>query len=340
MRSRGFYGRVLAILMRHRAWTLLAGGALVACTGVLSSYVGLDFFPSVDAGQMQIHLRAPIGTRLEETERVVQTFEDQIRSIVPPADLESIDDTIGVPTSYNLGFVQSDSVGEADADISVALKPGHKPTIGYMRRIRDEAPRAVPGSTFYFQPASIIDRVLDFGLPAPIDVQIGGRDSAGNLAYARQLRDRVARIPGAVDVRIPQIFDQPALQVAYDRERGARIGLTEATAANNLVTSLSSSTFVAPSFWINPENAVNYFVSVQTPIAAIQSLEDVSTTALGTTGQAVQATLAASPQIPTPASTFGLPPTPTIVDRQPGDVSRDHRFPHSPRRGSARSSNH
>jgi multidrug efflux pump subunit AcrB len=310
-RLRNFYGEVVTVLLGHRALALLGGSLMIGGAVVLAFLVGLDFFPSVDAGLMGVHFRAPIGSRIEETERIVQRFEDEVRRIVPPSELAAIDDNIGVPTSYNLGFVQSESVGESDADISIGLKPGHRPTAEYMRRIRQEVPSAVPGSSFYFQPSNIIDRVLDFGLPAPIDVQIAGHDTDGNLEFARKLRDRVARIAGTADVRIPQVFDQPSLNVDFDRERGARIGLTEQAAANNLVTSLSSSTFVSPSFWVNPENAVNYFVSVQTPLPLIQNVGDITHTALGAPWSASDPANGPSPQTPTPSSTMGLPPSPS-----------------------------
>ncbi len=315
-RLQGLYGEILGVLMGRRGAALGVGAVLVACAIVLGFAIGVDFFPDVDAGQMAIHFRAPTGTRIEETERLVQRFEDEVRSIVPAAELEAIDDTIGVPTSYNLGFVQSDSVGEGDADISISLKPGHKPTAGYMSRIRADVPHILPGSTFYFQPSTIIDRVLNFGLAAPIDVEIEGRDVEGNLEFARKLRDRVARIPGVADARIPQIYDQPALNVAFDRERGARVGLNETSAATNLVTTLSSSTFLSPSFWVNPDNAVNYFVSIQTPITAIRSVNDLMTTALGTPGVSAAATPSLLAQTPTPASTAGLPQSPTVIGNQ------------------------
>ena len=317
-RFRDGYGNLLESIMERRAMILVGFALLLACAAFLPFVVGLDFFPSVDAGQMRVHFRAPIGTRLEETERIVGRFEDEIRRIVPARDLEAIDDTIGVPTSYNLGFVQSDSIGEADADVFVSLKPGHAPTDGYMRRIRGEALRAVPGSTLYFQPANIIDRVLNFGLSAPIDVQIEGRDTARNLEVARDLRDRMSRIVGAADVRIPQVFNQPALAVTFDRERAARIGLTEKDAATDVLTVLSSSTFLSPSFWVNPDNAVNYFVSVQTPITRIDSVGDLMGTALGLPGASPGAQAAApspTPEQPTPASTAGLPASPTTVSQ-------------------------
>jgi multidrug efflux pump subunit AcrB len=308
------YARVLASLMERRGSVLILMGLLVVCAGTLPLIVGLDFFPSVDAGQMRIHFRAPIGTRIEETERIVGQFEDSIRRIVPESDLDSIDDTIGVPTSYNLAFIQSDNVGEADADVFVSLKPGHKPTDGYVRRIRREAPGVVPGSTFYFQPANIIERVLNFGLSAPIDVQIEGRDEKGNLAIARQVREKMQRIAGAADVRIPQVFNQPTLDVRFDRERGARIGVTEQNAAMNLVTVLSSSTFVAPSFWVNPDNAVNYFVSVQQPVQQIHSLGDLMGTSIGLPTQSPGASGApAAPEQPTPTSVMGLPVSTTTA---------------------------
>ena len=311
-RFREAYGRAARAVLGRRVAVLGAFGLLLACAGVLPFLVGLDFFPSVDAGLMLIHFRAPIGTRIEETERLVGKFEDEIRRIVPPKELDLIDDTIGVPTSYNLGFVQTDNIGEADADVYVALSPGHAPTERYMRRIRSEVPRALPGSTFYFQPANITDKVLDFGLSAPLDVQISGHDVAGNLAIARTLRDRVSRIVGASDVRIPQVFDQPMLAIDIDRERAARLGLNVLGVASTLITMVSSSTFISPNFWVNPHNGVNYFVSVQTPIDWINTVGDLMTVPLGL---GALSTSAATPPV-MPGTVQGLPSPPTGTQPQ------------------------
>ena len=286
-RDRGFkrfqdsYARALAAVLAHRAVALSAGGLILCATATLPFVVGLDFFPAVDAGQMRLHFRAPIGTRIEETERLVARLEQRIRDTVPASDLETINSAIGVPVFYNLAFSQTDSTGSQDADILVALKEGHKPTAGYVERLRRELPDAFPGSTLYFQPADIVSQVLNFGLSAPIDVQIEGPDIEASYGIARTLSAKLRAIPGASDVRIPQVLAHPALAIEVDRTRAAQIGITERDVANNLLVTLSSSTLVAPSFWINPKNNVNYAVVVQTPGREVDSMPALLGTPLG-----------------------------------------------------------
>ncbi|HKC61344.1 MAG TPA: efflux RND transporter permease subunit [Myxococcales bacterium] len=275
------YGRVLALVLAHRGMVMGAAGLLLLCTAALPFAVGLDFFPSVDAGQMRLHYRAPIGTRIEETERLVARLEQRIREIVPPEELQTINSMIGIPISYNLAFVQTDNIGSQDADVLIALKPNHRPTEQYMDRIRRELPDEFPGSNLYFQPADIVSQVLNFGLSAPIDVQIEGSNVEQSFGIARELAARIRRIPGATDVRIPQVLAHPALAVDVDRARAAQIGITQRDVANNLLVSLSSSSLVAPSFWINPKNFVNYFVVVQTPLRQIDSVPSLLGMPLG-----------------------------------------------------------
>jgi multidrug efflux pump subunit AcrB len=281
------YGRALEAVLAHRKLVLSGAGLVLACTATLPFVVGLDFFPNVDAGQMRMHFRAPIGTRLEDTERLVARVERKIREIVAAEDLQTINSNIGIPISYNLAFVQSDNTGSHDADILVALKPGHAPTEKYMDRIRRELPDEFPGCVIYFQPADIVSQVLNFGLSAPIDVQIEGPDVEQSFGVARELAKRIRGIPGATDVRIPQVLAHPALAVDVDRQRAAQIGITERDVANNLLVSLSSSTLVAPSFWINPKNNVNYAVVVQTPLYRVNSVSSLLGTPLGRNAQIV-----------------------------------------------------
>ena len=275
------YGNVLATVLAHRAIVLGAAGLVLLCSAALPLAVGFDFFPNVDAGQMRLHYRAPIGTRLEETERLVARLERRIQDIVPPEELDTINSMIGLPISYNLAFVQTDNTGSQDADILVALKPGHKPTERYMEQIRRELPDEFPGSSLYFQPADIVSQVLNFGLPAPLDVQIDGPDAEQSFAVAQKLAEKIRVIPGASDVRIPQILAHPALALDVDRARAAQIGISERDVANNLLVSLSSSTLVAPSFWINPRNNVNYPVVVETPTRRVDSVPSLLGTPLG-----------------------------------------------------------
>jgi multidrug efflux pump subunit AcrB len=275
------YGRMLGTVLHHRAMILGAGGLIALCTAALPFMVGLDFFPNVDAGQMRLHFRAPIGTQLEETERLVARLERRIQDVVPPRDLETINSNIGMPVSYNLAFVQTDNTGSQDADILIALKAGHAPTEQYREKIRRELPDEFPGASLYFQPADIVSQVLNFGLSAPIDVQIEGPDIEKSYALARDLANRIRLVPGASDVRIPQVLAHPALAIDVDRLRAAHIGVSERDVANNLLVSLSSSSLVAPSFWINPRNNVNYPVVVQTPLSKVDSVASLLGTPLG-----------------------------------------------------------
>jgi multidrug efflux pump subunit AcrB len=288
------YTGALAVVMAHRGFVLLCALGVIACTATLPFLVGLDFFPAVDVGQMKLHFRAPIGTRLEETERLVEQVEQKIRGVIPAEELQTINDNIGTPISYNLAFVSSDNIGSQDAEIFISLKPEHRPTEEYMAEIREALPRNFPGSSFYFQPADVVSQVLNFGLSAPVDVQIEGSDLEQSYGLARQLRDRIILIPGTTDVRIAQVLDHPALAVEVDRDTAAQVGLSERDVANNLLTTLSSSSLVNPSFWLSPQNNVNYFVVVQTPLARMQSVGDLITTPL-TLSQPLTQTGARSP---------------------------------------------
>src|SRR6266404_138262 len=299
------YGRALETVLHHRAIVLVCAGLVLVCTAFLPFAVGLDFFPTVDAGQMRLHFRAPIGTRLEETERLVARLEQRIQEIVPAAELDPINSMIGMPISHNLAFVQTDNTGSQDADVLIALKPKHAPTEKYMERIRRELPDDFPGSTFYFQPADIVSQVLNFGLTSPIDVQIDGPDVEASFAVARELAGKIKAIPGAADVRIPQVLAYPALRVDVDRARAAQIGITERDVANNLLVSLASSSLVAPSFWINPKNNVNYTVVVQTPLRQIDSVPSLLGMPLGQ-GTPLQGPSLVSSSVPTPGA---MPPT-------------------------------
>jgi multidrug efflux pump subunit AcrB len=278
------YARVLSAVMGHRAIAMTAAAVVLVGTCALSRFVGLDFFPEVDAGQMRLHVRAPTGTRIERTEQLVADVERRIREIIPSSDLDTITDNIGVPTPYNLAFVQSDNLGGQDADVLVALRRGHAPTERYRTRLRKDLAQRFPGSQFYFQSADVVSQVLNFGISAPIDVQIEAKDLNQSAALARALRRKLALVPGIVDVRTPQVFDAPALEVDVDRERAAEIGLSQQRVASSVLTTLSSSSLVAPSFWLSPKNNVNYLVAVRTPTARLASTDDLMATPLAADG--------------------------------------------------------
>jgi multidrug efflux pump subunit AcrB len=281
---RAAYGRALEILLHHRPWALGATLVLVLVSFTLPPIIGLDFFPTVDAGLMRLHLRAPNGTRITDTERLVLEAERKVREIIPPSELQALNDNIGVPIFYNLAFVSSDNIASMDADILISLKRDHRPTAEYKRRIREELPRDFPGSSLYFQPADIVTQVLNFGLPAAIDVQVEFPDLNKGYEVGRELAAKLRRIPGVVDVRIPQVLDYPALFLDVDRLRAAQVGLSQRDVANNLLTSLSSSSLVNPSFWLSPQNNVNYIVAVQTPLPRMGSANDLLTTPMTAPG--------------------------------------------------------
>ena len=281
-RFRSGYARLLETALHHRPWVLGTAGLVILISATLPPIVGLDFFPSVDAGLMRLHFRAPMGMRITDTERYVLEAERKIREIIPAEELEGLNDNIGIPLFYNLAFVSTDNIGPQDAEILISLKPNHRPTQEYQRRIREELPKLFPGSSLYFQPADIVIQVLNFGLPAKIDVQIDQNDLNKGYAVGRQLATALRRIPGVVDVRIPQVLDYPSLQLDVDRLRAAQLGLSQRDVANNLLTSLSSSSLVAPSFWLSPINNANYIVAVQTPLPRMRSTNELLATPITT----------------------------------------------------------
>ncbi|MDB4970178.1 MAG: acriflavin resistance protein [Myxococcales bacterium] len=279
-RVQNAYGRALSLLLAHRRFVIASAGLISVASFALVWVIGTDFFPSVDAGLMKLHFRAPSGTRIEETEKLVGRVEQRIRDVVPAGELETINDMIGVPIYYNLAFVQTDNVGGMDADILVALKEHHHPTEGYMRTLRKVLADEFPGSSFYFQPADIVSQVLNFGLSAPIDVQIEGANLAVTAQVARSLRDKLREIPGTADVHVQQVLDYPTLHLDVDRVRAAQLGLSQRDVANSLLISLSSSSGVAPSYFLNPQNNVNYSVVVKTPLTRMATVPSLLGTPL------------------------------------------------------------
>jgi multidrug efflux pump subunit AcrB len=277
---RDAYARLLARVIGARGWVLACTVLMIVASAALVRAVGVDFFPKADAGMMKLHVRVSPGTRIEETERIIDAIERRIQQIIPPKELDNITDDIGLPIYYNLAFYQTDSIGSQDADMQISLKPGHHPTEIYVKRIREMLHREFPEVTAYFQAADIVSQVLNFGLPAPIDVQVEGQDL--NVAYkiAQRLRDKVKEIPGTTDVRIAQVMDYPTLGLYVDRSKALQLGVTENDVAESLITSLSSSSLTAPNYWLNPVNAVNYIVAVETPIQLIDSLQSLMNTPL------------------------------------------------------------
>ncbi len=295
-RLQSAYGSVLELVLHHRVFAMCVFVLLFGVTAVLPFLVGSDFFPSVDVGLMQLHFRAPIGTRLENTEKLLAQVEGRIRQIIPADEVDTINDMQGIPTSYNLAFVPTDNVGDMDAEILIALKPKHHPTDGYMQQIREQLPREFPGSSFYFQSADIVSQVLNFGVPSPVDIQVEGPNLDQSYQIAQQLQEEIRKVPGAVDVHIKQAIRYPALRINVDRERAAQLGLTEQSVANSMLISLSSSSLIAPSYFLNPANNVNYVVAVRIPPERFDSVDTLMSTPLSLPGSAAPLQLAGTPQ--------------------------------------------
>jgi len=284
-RFRSAYVAALGSALARRRRVLAAMIGAIAASGVAFCFLGRDFFPRVDAGQFRLHVRAPDGTRIEETERYFTQVEDIIRQVIPASELETIIDNIGLPNgSTGLAFSDTATVGTADGEILVALNAEkHGSTWTYVREIRARLNREMPNCTFFTQPSDIVGQILNFGLPAPIDLQIAGQDSAGNYALIRELAARVAKIPGAVDVHVHQVVNAPALAVNVDRTRAEQLGLTQTAVANNLLIALSGTAQVAPSYWLSPQG-VQYLVAAQAPQFAIDSIEALKSLPIGVVG--------------------------------------------------------
>src|SRR6185369_16294039 len=268
----GYRNWLGAVLVRRRPFAIIF---LVFCVGSLAlvPQLGQDFFPAVDAGQFRLHLRARSGTRIEETARLVDEVEAAIRNEVPPDELAGVLDNIGVPTSgISLSYSNSGLIGTGDADILVSLRPGHRSTAAYVRRLRARVNRQFPGTTFYFLPADIVSQTLNFGLPAPFNIQLAGRDQAKNREIAASLAEKIRQIPGAVDVRVQQPADQPKLRFAIDRTKAAEMNLSEKDVANSVLLALSGSGQVQPAYWLNPRLGIQYLVNVRVPEHAMDSL--------------------------------------------------------------------
>jgi multidrug efflux pump subunit AcrB len=254
----------------------------------LAPYLGQDFFPTVDGGQIKLHIRAPTGTRIEETTSLADRIGTAIHGIVPSNELDGIVSNIGLTVSgINMAYNNSGTIGVGDADILISLKPNHAPTDDYIKAMRDKLPQQFPGTMFAFLPADIVSQVLNFGVPAPIDLQVAGRDLAADRKYANALLAKVSRIPGIADARIQQAFQQPTLNVNVDRSLTSLVGLTEKDVATAMLTTLSGSSQSAPTYWLNPANGVSYAVSVQTPqrdINTMTGLKNIPVTSSGAGG--------------------------------------------------------
>ncbi|HYL05528.1 MAG TPA: efflux RND transporter permease subunit [Thermoanaerobaculia bacterium] len=276
-RLRGGYKEVLAACIAHRTAFLLGFlGFCLVSMAVLLPWLGQDFFPKVDGGQFKLHVRGHTGTRIEETARLCDQIDQAIRETVPKSELVTIIDNIGVPYSgINLSYSNSAPIGPSDADVLVSLAEHHHPTAGYMRAVRAKLAAEFPNVSFYFLPTDIVSQILNFGLPAPLDIQVIGNNLQANRQYARRMLAQVRQIPGTTDLRIHQPFDDPKLEVVVDRTRASQVGYSQRDVAGNLLVALSGSSQTSPSYWLNPKTGVSYSVAVQSPEYRIQSLQDL-----------------------------------------------------------------
>ncbi|HTO06864.1 MAG TPA: efflux RND transporter permease subunit [Myxococcota bacterium] len=303
------YERALTHALTERRTVALSFGAFALASLVLVPFVGRDFFPTVDAGSLRLHLRGPTGTRLEETERYFQRVEDRIRQLIPPDELGVVLDNIGVPNGINLATTDSATVSAAEGEILVSLKPGHAPTASYLKKLRAVLPSEFPEITFFAQPADMVGQILNFGLPAPIDVQVSGpnAEQAHNYQFAQEIAEQVRKIPGAVDVHVHQVVDGPRLAFDVDRSLAAESGLSVRDVANSLLISLTGTGSTSTNFWLNPKNGVSYPVVIQSPQHRMASIGALQATPVTSSGES-------TPQILSGVATLSRTTTPVALN--------------------------
>jgi multidrug efflux pump subunit AcrB len=331
-RSRLAYSELLAMALRHRGVFVTCFLAFVVGTFALAPYLGRDFFPNVDGGQILIHVRAHVGMRVEESARLFAEIEKGIRQVVPPHEFAEMVDNIGFPiSSINKTYNNTGTIGNADGEIQIKLVEGHRPTRDYIRTLREELPARFPGTTFSFLPADIVSQILNFGAPAPIEVQIRGPHLGENFAYATELLHRLRHIPGLVDARIQQSLNAPSFNVDVDRTRAQYVGITERDVTNSMVVNLAGSGQVQPTYWLNPANGVSYGIVLQTPeyqVDSLNALRNLPITAPGAPPQTLGA-IADIKRVGTPAvySQYDIQPViqlyATTQDRDLGAVAAD-----------------
>ena len=289
-RLRRGYRDLLALALVHRPTFVTGFLAFVAVSFLLVPFLGRNFFPSVDAGNILMHVRTQVGTRVEETAGQLAEVQKAIRKIIPPEEIDTLTDNIGMPISgINMTYNNTGVIGPADGDIQIKLREDHRPTAEYVQALREQLPRQFPGMTFSFLPADIVSQILNFGAPAPIDLQVRGANIEANFAYANRLLSQIRRIPGVADARIQQSPSAPAFNIDVDRTRAQYVGLTERDVTNSLVVNLAGSSQVAPTYYLNPDNGVSYSIVMQTPQYQIDSLSAL---------QALPITAAGNPQSP------------------------------------------
>jgi multidrug efflux pump subunit AcrB len=301
---RAAYCELLGMALHHRPVFVIAFLGLVFGSFALAPYLGRDFFPSVDAGQILLHVRTRVGTRVEETANQFADIEKAIRQIIPPKELTTLADNIGFPVSgINMTYNSTGTIGTQDGEIQIKLSEDHRPTADYVRMLREELPARFPGTTFSFLPADIISQILNFGAPAPIDLEIRGPKIETDYAYAETLLRQIRHVPGLADARIQQSLGGPAFDVNVDRTRAQYVGVTERDVTNSLVVNLAGSSQVAPTYWLDPNNGVSYSIVMQTPqyqLDSLNSLKNLPITAPGAASQTLGA-IADIARVNTPA---------------------------------------
>ena len=287
---RNWYHGLLSFCLEYRVTFLLSIAAFwIASLVLLYPWLGQDFFPSVDGGQFKLHVRAQTGTRIEDTARLCDQIEDVIRKEIPAAELTSVIDNIGIPYSgLNLSYSNSAPVGTADADILVSLEEKHHPTAGYTHELRDKLTQQFPGTEFYYLPTDMVSQILNFGLPAQIDIQVVGQQLAQNRVVAEQMMQQISHIPGTTDLRIQQPFNLPIWTIDVDRTRAQQVGYSQLQITNSVLTSLSGSFQTNPTFYLNPQNHVSYNIAVQTPQYNVQDLQQLQNFPIATNGSTQQ----------------------------------------------------
>ena len=289
-RIRAGYHDLLSMALGRRPLFVTGFLAVVALSFLLVPFLGRNFFPSVDAGNILMHVRTQVGTRVEETANQLADVQKAIRKIIPPGEIETLADNIGMPISgINMTYNNTGVIGPQDGDIQIKLREGHRPTAEYVQALREQLPRLFPGMNFSFLPADIVSQILNFGAPAPIDLQIRGANLEANFAYANKLLSRIRRIPGIADARIQQSPNNPTFNIDLDRTRAQYVGLTSRDVTNSLVVNLAGSSQVAPTYYLNPDNGVSYSIVMQTPQYKMDSLSAL---------QALPITASGNPQSP------------------------------------------
>jgi len=276
-RVRGVYRIVLGLALTHRKRFVVGFLIVVGASFLLAPWLGRNFFPSIDSGEITLHVRAPIGTRIEDTADEFDHIENAVRRVVPPDQLASIIDNVGLPNSgINLTYNNSGTTGPQDGDIMISLNENHAPTAGYVKKLRELLPQEFPGTAFSFLPADIVSQILNFGAPAPIDLQVAGPNQDANQRYAIEVMRKMRLIPGIADTRIQQDSTYPQFTVSVDRSRADQLGITEQDVTNSVVASLSGTSQVSPTYWLNPNNGVSYPIVAQTPQYRMESLSALS----------------------------------------------------------------